>query len=58
MSDPTYNKEYIKRNLIWYLAFVLSEIRNDNAPIGWGSYIPTAKALLDHFIITPKNLDS
>lgn len=54
MSDPTYSKAEIESNPIWHLAFVLSEIRNDSAPIGWGSYIPTAECLLDAFDITPK----
>jgi hypothetical protein len=52
--DPTYVKEVIDRNPVWKLAFVLSEIQNDNAPIGWGKYIRVAECLLRFFTITPK----
>lgn len=54
MADPTYNKAEIERNPAWHLAFVLSEIRNASAPIGWGEYIGTANELLAVFDITPK----
>lgn len=46
MGDPTYDRKLIDANPEWELAFILSEIRNDNAPIGWGTYIGTAKALI------------
>jgi len=46
MSDPTYDKDLINSNPAWKLAFVLSEIMNDDAPIGWGSYIYAAECLL------------
>lgn len=46
MSDPTYNKEEIAKNPAWQLAFDLSEIQNDGAPIGWGRYIWVAECLL------------
>ncbi len=51
MSDPTYNKELIDANPEWQLAFSLSEIMNDNAPLGWGKYIGTAKCLLANYTI-------
>lgn len=54
MSDPTYNEAEIKANPVWHLAWVLSEIRNDSAPLGWGTYIPTAEYLLNRFDISPK----
>ena len=46
MLDPTYNTEEIAKNPAWQLAFDLSEIRNDNAPIGWSKFIFTAECLL------------
>ena len=55
MNDPTYDRKEIDVNPVWRLAFVLSEIMNDNAPIGWGRYIYPAECLLNHFEITPKN---
>jgi hypothetical protein len=54
MSDPTYDKKIIKRNPIWELAFSLSEIMNDNAPLGWGKYIFTAECLLNNYSIKRK----
>lgn len=54
MSDPTYVREEISANPEWDLAFVLSEIMNDNAPIGWGRYISTAQCLLAAFDIKRK----
>ncbi len=54
MSDPTYDQGQIRANPEWDLAFVLSEIENDNAPIGWSRYIGTAKCLLGAFDITRK----
>lgn len=54
MSDPTYSKAEIEANPAWHIAWVLSEIRNDSAPLGWGSYIATAECLLDTFEIKPK----
>ncbi len=53
--DPTYVKEDIKANPVWHLAWVLSEIQNDRAPIGWGRYISTAKSLLSTFDIKVKD---
>lgn len=54
MTDPTYDREQIDANPTWKLAFVLSEIQNDNAPLGWGKYIWIAKCLLACFTITEK----
>ena len=54
MSDPTYRTEAINADPLWRLAFVLSEIDNDTAPIGWGTYIWKAEALLEVFDVTPK----
>lgn len=51
MSDPTYDRKEILANPVWDLAFVLSEIQNDAAPVGWSKYILTAQCLLDAFEI-------
>lgn len=48
MSDPTYVKEEINANPVWKLAFILSEIQNDGAPIGWGKYIWIAQCLINY----------
>lgn len=53
-SDPTYNQEEIQAKLEWQLAFSLSEISNDFAPIGWGRFIPVAKCLLANYDIKRK----
>lgn len=45
--DPTYEKDKIAADPAWQLAFDLSEIQNDGAPIGWGRYIFTAECLLN-----------
>lgn len=44
--DPTYDKELIRHNGEWGIAFIISEMVNDNAPIGWSRYIPLAKEVL------------
>jgi hypothetical protein len=49
MTDPTYVKAEIEANPEWYLAWRLSEVDNDNAPIGWFRYISLAKWLLSTF---------
>lgn len=54
MSDPTYVKAEIEANPEWELAFTLSEIMNDNAPIGWSKYCLTAKCLLAAYEIKRK----
>ncbi len=51
MNDPTYNKNEIEGNNIWKLAFEMSEIDNDNAPIGWSKYIHLARWILDKYNI-------
>ena len=55
MNDPTYAKAEIESNPEWDVAFVLSEILNDNAPIGWSKYISTAKCLLAHYEMRRKS---
>lgn len=53
MSDPTYDQEEINKNKVWRVAFIMSELRNDNAPLGWSRYIPDATAVvasLDSFV--------
>ncbi len=54
MPDPTYVKEDIEARPEWDLAYTLSEIQNDNAPIGWSMYVWVAECLLNHYDITPK----
>lgn len=54
MTDPTYNREEIRANPEWDVAFVLSELRNDKAPIGWSRYIMDARCLLGTFDIQRK----
>ena len=49
MIDPTYIKEKIDRNPVWKLAFQLSEIDNDNAPIRWSRYIPMAQYVIENY---------
>lgn len=46
MNDPTYDKKEIEKNLIWKIAFIISECLNDDAPIGWSRYIDTAKEIV------------
>ena len=53
-GDPTYNREEIKNNPAQELAFSLSEIMNDDAPLGWGRYIPYAECLLRNYDIKRK----
>lgn len=57
MTDPTYEKGRIKANPVWELAFTISEIQNDNAPIGWGKYIILAEGLLRSYDIKRKGAD-
>jgi len=54
MRDPTYAKDEIEANPVWQLAFSLSEIENDNAPLGWGDYIFAAECLLAAYDIKRK----
>lgn len=46
IKDPTYIKEVIDSKPEWKLAFELSEVDNDNAPLGWFDYIHLAHHLL------------
>jgi hypothetical protein len=46
-SDPTYNRDEIDANPVFKKAFELSELKNDNSPLGWGDYIPEAKKILE-----------
>jgi hypothetical protein len=55
MNDPTYVRSEIDANPEWQLAFTISEIENDNAPIGWSKYIGLAKCLLDNYSIQRKD---
>lgn len=55
MDDPTYVRTEIDAKPEWQLAFSLSEIMNDAAPIGWGNYIGTAKCLLANYDIKRKD---
>lgn len=48
-ADPTYVRALIDANPTWSLAFRLSEVDNDNAPIGWARYINLASWLLATF---------
>lgn len=52
--DPTYVKAEIDANPAWKLAWRLSEVDNDNAPIGWSRYIPLASWLFITFDMTEK----
>ena len=54
MRDQTYVRADIEANPVWQLAYTLSEILNDNAPIGWSRYISTAECLLANYDIKPK----
>lgn len=58
MADPTYVMEEICTDPVWQLAFSLSEIQNDNAPIGWSKYIYVAECLLANYDITRKEKDN
>jgi hypothetical protein len=53
-NDPTYVKAEIDANDAWHLAFRLSEVDNDQAPIGWSRYVPMARWLLENFDMKPK----
>jgi hypothetical protein len=47
MSDPTYEKKRIDADPVWKIAFMMSEMLNDNAPLGWSRYIDTAKKAIE-----------
>lgn len=48
-TDPTYAKAEIDADPAWRLAWRLSEVDNDDAPIGWSRYIPLARWVLNHY---------
>jgi len=54
LPDPTYIVEDIQRDPIWRLAFEMSELDNDNAPIGWGQYIELARLMTHKYEIREK----
>lgn len=58
ITDPTYSQAEIEANPEWQLAFILSEIQNDNAPIGWSKYIPVARCLLVGYDIRKKRVEA
>jgi hypothetical protein len=55
MSDPTYVRAEIDSNPEWKLAWRLSEVDNDNAPVGWGRYIILARWLLATYDLTERS---
>lgn len=54
MSDPTYERDKIDADPVWRLAYDLSEIDNDNSPIGWYKYVSMARCLLDNYTMERK----
>lgn len=52
--DPTYAIDEIRERPEWELAWTLSEIMNDNSPIGWSQYIWIAELLLRKYTIKIK----
>jgi len=54
VSDPTYHKDEIAAKPEWELAFSISEIVNDSAPLGWSKYIFEAECLLSNYEIKRK----
>lgn len=52
--DPTFDLERIKADPDMELAFTLSELENDNSPIGWSRYLPLARLLRYHYNISRK----
>lgn len=57
MTDPTYVQAEIDANPVWKLAWRLSEVDNDHAPIGWFRYVHMARWLLETFEMSPKTKD-
>jgi hypothetical protein len=57
MTDPTYDPDEIESNPVWQLAFSMSELDNDVAPIGWITYAPLARGILDNYHVTKKEDD-
>lgn len=58
MADPTYVMEEIDKKPTWKIAFLISEVLNDFAPIGWGEYIYLAEVLQENFTILAHNPDT
>jgi len=54
MKDPTYERAEIEANPVWFIAWIISEHLNDNAPLGWSRYIGAANSILDHFDVKTK----
>ena len=58
MPDPTYVPARISENPVWKIAFTLSEVANNKAPVGWSEYIPLAEKVIEeakHAIQEPKD---
>lgn len=41
------SKEDLMFNGTWHIAYILSEMVNDQAPIGWSTYIPLAERTIE-----------
>ena len=54
VPDPTYVQSEIDANPDWKLAFWLSEIDNDHAPIGWFAYYTLARFLRQKYTMEEK----
>jgi hypothetical protein len=54
MNDPIYRSDLINADPIWKLAFELSEVDNDDAPLGWSAYVPMARHLLSRYRLIEK----
>lgn len=46
-----YDRVVIDANPALYLAWVIAQIKDDNAPIGWWAHVSFALMLLDNFEI-------
>jgi len=51
MVDPTYSRKEIDANPEWRLAFLISEIVNDNAPLHWSTYIYQAECMIANGVV-------
>lgn len=56
MIDPTMNHDEINAVPEWKLAFELSEVDNDLAPIGWSNYITLANHLIKKYYLEEKKI--
>jgi len=54
MNDPTYDKDRIDADPVWELAFAMSEMDNDSAPIGWGKYVNLATLIMHNYDVKRK----